>query len=131
VWVTGPFREWVQPSLQVLSSVSRMVAIGRGTVSAPRTFPWRTVGRPQGIEVARRLREVCDAAIIFVTGYTDRLPSSASMNVYQERQYCPSRFIVTGSPTPYRRSHSISTDGRQGGATEAVIAEAGDAGGHH
>jgi hypothetical protein len=45
VWVTGPFREWVQPSLQVLSSVSRMAAIGRGTVSAPRTFPWRTVGR--------------------------------------------------------------------------------------
>src|SRR5262249_60679269 len=53
------------------------------------------------------------------------------MNVYQERQYCPSRFIVTGSPTPYRRSHSISTDGRQGGAAEAVIAKGGDAGGHH
>jgi CheY-like chemotaxis protein len=87
-------------------------------------------GGREGIEVTRRLREVCDAAIIFVTALT-ALPSSASMNVYQERQYCPSRFIVTGSPTPYRRSHSISTDGRQGGATEAVIAKAGYAGGHH
>ena len=28
-------------------------------------------GGREGIEVARRLREVCDAAIIFVTGYTD------------------------------------------------------------
>jgi CheY-like chemotaxis protein len=54
-------------------------------------------GGREGIEVTRRLREVCDAAIIFVTALT-ALPSSASMNVYQERQYCPSRFIVTGSP---------------------------------
>jgi DNA-binding NarL/FixJ family response regulator len=29
-------------------------------------------GGREGIEVARRLREVCDAAIVFVTGYTDR-----------------------------------------------------------
>ena len=29
-------------------------------------------GGREGIEVARRLREVCDATIVFVTGYADR-----------------------------------------------------------
>jgi AmiR/NasT family two-component response regulator len=29
-------------------------------------------GRREGIEVARWLRNVCDAPIVFVTGYTDR-----------------------------------------------------------
>jgi DNA-binding LytR/AlgR family response regulator len=29
-------------------------------------------GDREGIEVARRLREVCDVPIVFVTGYTDR-----------------------------------------------------------
>jgi DNA-binding response OmpR family regulator len=29
-------------------------------------------GDREGIEAARRLREVCDAAIVFITGYTDR-----------------------------------------------------------
>jgi DNA-binding NarL/FixJ family response regulator len=29
-------------------------------------------GGREGVEVARRVREVCDAAIVFVTGYTDR-----------------------------------------------------------
>ena len=29
-------------------------------------------GDREGIEVARELREACDARIVFVTGYTDR-----------------------------------------------------------
>ena len=38
-------------------------------------------GGREGIEVARRLREVCDAAIVFVTGYADR----ATIERVQER----------------------------------------------
>jgi DNA-binding NarL/FixJ family response regulator len=38
-------------------------------------------GGREGIEVARRLREVCDATIVFVTGYADR----ATIERIQER----------------------------------------------
>src|SRR5262249_49247553 len=74
-------------------------------------------GGREGIEVAGGFERYATQQLFSSLATLTTLLSSASMNVYQERQCCPSRFIVIGSPTPYRRSHSINTDGRRGGAT--------------
>jgi len=55
-------------------------------------------GGREGIEVARWLRKVCEAPIVFVTPRT-ATPSSASTNRYREHRCCPSRSIVTALPT--------------------------------
>jgi CheY-like chemotaxis protein len=47
-------------------------------------------GGREGIEVARRLREVCDAAIIFVTGYTDRATIGHTASVLMGGRGCHS-----------------------------------------
>src|SRR5215472_4054373 len=60
-------------------------------------------GGREGIEVARRLREVCDATIIFVTGYADRA------TIQRIRERVPGASVLPKS-TPWRRSPRSSTE---------------------
>ena len=56
-------------------------------------------GNREGIEVARRLRETCDAPIVFVTGCTD----NETIQLLRS-EYCQSQSGATVWPRPWTRS---------------------------
>jgi CheY-like chemotaxis protein len=66
-------------------------------------------GGREGIEVARWLRKVCEAPIVFVTGYTDHDTVERIHEQVPEHRCCPNRSIVTAFPTPWRRFPRSST----------------------
>jgi DNA-binding NarL/FixJ family response regulator len=66
-------------------------------------------GGREGIEVARWLRKVCEAPIVFVTGYTDHDTVERIHEQVPEHRCRPNRSIVTAFPTPWRRFPRSST----------------------
>ena len=61
-------------------------------------------GGREGIEVARWLRTVCDAPVIFISGYADReKPSSAYTSECRTHRCYPSRSMVNALLKPWRQ----------------------------
>ena len=60
-------------------------------------------GSREGIEVAKKLREACEARIVFVTGYTDPDTVKRIRKEVLERHFCRSRSGVTALPMPLKR----------------------------
>lgn len=67
-------------------------------------------GGREGIEVARWLREVCKAPVVFITGYTDRDTIARIREQVPGAPVLPKPVLGTALPRLWRRLWSLTTE---------------------